>query len=485
MQKLLFILLLCSGSIAAQHNLVLNPSLEAWENGMPEDWEIVEKTVDIFKSNHRVIPVGVSQHNAEFRSRFPEKGSHGITYFGLRYDEIIKCRLRNPMMAGHYYKLSLHIRKPPIYNTATVTHVFTGQFKTPRDQPGIIPIEAPHPIDTSYADWYKVETIIKGTPSKDELYFGFFGHTYDYLGLNANELYYLFDEVALYQSEIKTDTLTFRFASNQYALGDQQKEQILSAVSDKIVESVTITGQASVIGDDADNLTLAGKRADAVKTILEPLDIPLIVVNKGENESHAGREAADRNVVVEVRYHVFPEDPDTPYQDAFSARLSKELRQMEEADQAIRVELDDEMNPDEYQTVIQEMVRRDSIHQQRLSVILDSMGYPGLSVVGAEYMDAAFLLIHHSPLAMRLKYEDLIMEAIHHGEATVALLPYFTDRNRLDQGMKQIYGTQLYLDEESDTFKLFDLEYPDHVDALRKETGLGPIEEYVQSFNED
>ena len=158
---------------------------------------------------------------------------------------------------------------------------------------------------------------------------------------------------------------------------------------------------------------------------------------------------------------------------------------MEEADQAIRMQLDDEMNDIEYRNAIKEMGRLDSLHQQRLSVILDSMGYPGLSVVGPLYMDAAFLLIHHSPLAMRLKYEDLIMEAINHGEATHALLPYFTDRNRLDQGKKQIYGTQLYLDEESNTFKLFDLEYPDRVDELREEKGLEPLERYVRSFNEN
>lgn len=485
MKNLLFILLLCSCSALAQNNMVLNPSLEEWENGMPKGWEIIANSVDVFKSDFRLIPLGRGQYNELFRSFFPNKGSHGITYFGLRYDEIIKCRLRQPIEADHYYKLSLHIYKPKIYNTITVTNIFTCQFNNLRNQPGIIRISASEPIDTSYTDWHKVETIFKGTPSTEELYFGFFGQAYDYLGLNANALYYLFDEVELYQSEIKTDTLTFRFASNQYTLSDQQKEQILSAVTDRIVASATITGQASVIGDDADNLTLAGKRAEGVERLLQPFDFDVTVVNKGEQESQLGSEAADRNVVVEIKYHYFHEDPDPPYQDAFNPRLSEEIRLMEEADQAIRAQLDEEMSALEYSNTIKELGRLDSLHQQRLSVILDSMGYPGLSVVGPEYMDAAFLLIHHSPLAMRLKYEDLIMEAVSRGEATHALLPYFADRNRLDQGMKQIYGTQLYLDEESDTFKLFDLEYPDRVDELRKEKGLGPLERYVRSFNEN
>lgn len=483
MKKLTFLLLAASLNLEAQNNLALNHSLEVWDHGMPEFWEIVANTVDVFRSDYRIIPPGISYSDKRYRSKFPTTGSDGNTYFGIAHDEIIKCKLRQPLEDGCLYKLSLRIRKPPIFNTLKVTDLFTFKFETPSNQSRIITIETDQPIDSGAEEWRKVETIFEGFRSKDELFFGYFGDHYDHLEYGAVGLYYLFDDVQLYKSEVLADTVTIRFSSNKYILESHQKLRILESLADKELHSITVRGYASVVGGDEDNLTLAGKRVDAVLKLLENQNIPISTINNGEKESKIGNEEFDRKVVVEIMYHHFNEDAQESSPKLFNPRLAKEISQMEKADQDIRIKLE-KCEKDSIRTLlIEEMTVIDSLNQSRLAEIIESTGYPGLSIVGPEYMDAAFLMIHHSKLDIRLKYEELIIEAVNKGEATNSLMPYFIDRNRIDLGKKQIYGTQLYLDEKSGQFKLFELEYPERIDELRKEKGLMPIEDYVKSFS--
>ncbi|MEL6972533.1 MAG: hypothetical protein AAFZ63_02035 [Bacteroidota bacterium] len=305
-RHLLLLSLIClSVALKAQSNLVLNPSLEVWENGMPINWEIIANTVDIFQSNYRVIPTGVSPTDTSFRARFPIAGSEGDTYFGLHYDEIIKVQLRQPLEANSYYKLSFSIGKPPIYNTEKVTNIFTCQFATPGKQTIIIPITADSVINASRDQWTSVETTFSGFQSKDELSFGFFGDYWEEMEFGPISLYYLFDNIQLHKGEILTETITLRFAPNSFQLNEQQKRKILAAIHEREIHSIELSGYASVIGDEADNFVLAGERVHAVTDILAPYDFPITSTNQGESQSTAGNESTDRRVVIEIKYYQF------------------------------------------------------------------------------------------------------------------------------------------------------------------------------------
>ena len=150
MKKLIFLLTMMSLEGGAQNNLVLNHSLETWKEGKPAFWEIVANSVDIFKSDYRIIPPGVSYADKSYRSRFPSTGSDGNTYFGIAHDEMIKCKLRQPLEEHALYKLSLYVKKPPIFNTSKVTNIFTVKLETSLNQPRIIKIETDVAIDTSH-----------------------------------------------------------------------------------------------------------------------------------------------------------------------------------------------------------------------------------------------------------------------------------------------------------------------------------------------
>jgi hypothetical protein len=69
-------------------------------------------------------------------------------------------------------------------------------------------------------------------------------------------------------------------------------------------------------------------------------------------------------------------------------------------------------------------------------------------------------------------------EAADNGEANWSSLALLIDRVNLREGKEQIYGSQIYRNEDG-SFYVKDLQEPESVNQRRKEVGLGPIEDYV------
>ena len=51
----------------------------------------------------------------------------------------------------------------------------------------------------------------------------------------------------------------------------------------------------------------------------------------------------------------------------------------------------------------------------------------------------------------------------------------------LGEGKEQIYGSQIYENEDG-SFYVKDLQEPEYVNQRRREVGLGPIEDYVGHY---
>jgi hypothetical protein len=112
--------------------------------------------------------------------------------------------------------------------------------------------------------------------------------------------------------------------------------------------------------------------------------------------------------------------------------------------------------------------------------IVDRHGWPGKSLVGDDGAHAAWLLVQHADhdRAFQKRCLALLAEAVKKGEATGANLAYLTDRVRVGDKQKQVYGTQ---------FKTVDgklvpesIEDEANVDKRRKEVGLPTLAEYLK-----
>jgi len=122
---------------------------------------------------------------------------------------------------------------------------------------------------------------------------------------------------------------------------------------------------------------------------------------------------------------------------------------------------------------------KDSINLIEIEKILDERGWLGANIIGQEGNTTLFLVIQHSNLETQLKYLPMMREAVKKGNARGSSLALLEDRVALGQGKRQIYGSQIGIDQETGEYFVSPLIDPENVDARRAEVGLGPISKYV------
>jgi len=125
---------------------------------------------------------------------------------------------------------------------------------------------------------------------------------------------------------------------------------------------------------------------------------------------------------------------------------------------------------------------RDSINLIKVKAILDKYGWLGKDVVGGQGNSTLFLVIQHSDQATQEKYLPMMREAVKKGKAEGSSLALLEDRVALRQGKRQIYGSQIGQDLETQLYYVSTLEDPDNVDKRRAEVGLEPLAEYVSHW---
>lgn len=160
--------------------------------------------------------------------------------------------------------------------------------------------------------------------------------------------------------------------------------------------------------------------------------------------------------------------------------LRKELLNMCKEDQEIRQQLIN-VGVDKlalYPGLIAKLKEIDSKNLKKIKEIIKKFGWPGISLVGIDGENAAFLLVQHADTDIKFQKECLLLikKAAEKGEAGNQTLPYLTDRVLVKEGKKQIYGTQAKIIKGE---LIFDpIEDMANVNTRRKEVGLPPLEEY-------
>ena len=125
---------------------------------------------------------------------------------------------------------------------------------------------------------------------------------------------------------------------------------------------------------------------------------------------------------------------------------------------------------------------KDSINLIKVKKILDEKGWLGADIIGGKGNQTLFLVIQHSDIETQEKYLPMMREAVSKGNASASSLALLEDRVSLRKGGKQIYGSQIGYDKESDEYYVLPLLDPDNVDNRRAEVGLGTIQDYISRW---
>ncbi|MBX7227499.1 MAG: hypothetical protein K1X55_15800 [Chitinophagales bacterium] len=129
------------------------------------------------------------------------------------------------------------------------------------------------------------------------------------------------------------------------------------------------------------------------------------------------------------------------------------------------------------------MLFNDSINLIKVMAILDEYGWVGADLVGSQANQTLFLVIQHADLQTQQKYLPMMREAVKSKNANPGSLALLEDRVALREGRRQIYGSQIGTDKETQQNYVLPLEDPDNVDKRRAEVGLGKLEDYLKNWD--
>jgi hypothetical protein len=126
---------------------------------------------------------------------------------------------------------------------------------------------------------------------------------------------------------------------------------------------------------------------------------------------------------------------------------------------------------------------QDSINLIKVEKILADYGWLGVDVVGQQGNSTLFLVIQHSNTQTQVKYLPMLKEAVKNGKAKPSEPALMEDRVLLAQGEKQIYGSQLTMNSETNKWELEPMIDPDNADKRRSEVGLKPLADYLKYWD--
>jgi len=171
----------------------------------------------------------------------------------------------------------------------------------------------------------------------------------------------------------------------------------------------------------------------------------------------------------------------------FNKELIAQLDTIHQEDQKYRLRIDELLRKSRSETENIELIKlhelmnkQDSINLLNIEKILNEYGWLGKDVIGEQGNATLFLVIQHSDLETQRKYLPMMREALKVGNIKSDDFALLEDRIAMGQGNRQIYGSQIIIDDETGTFYVYPLIEPEKVNERRAEVGLGSIEEYVK-----
>lgn len=118
--------------------------------------------------------------------------------------------------------------------------------------------------------------------------------------------------------------------------------------------------------------------------------------------------------------------------------------------------------------------------------ILDRYGYPNYDIVSEDTSNNYWLLIQHCD--KNVKFQKKALKQLEKfskiGKASLTNMAYLKDRVNKNLNKPQIYGTQVYRNEDG-IYEAYPIQNIENVDERRKNVGLEPLQEYLDAMNND
>jgi len=146
--------------------------------------------------------------------------------------------------------------------------------------------------------------------------------------------------------------------------------------------------------------------------------------------------------------------------------LARELKTMGAQDQALRNE-----------APVARWEREDGKRRERLAQIIAAKGWPTISMVGYKAAGSAWVIAQHAPKAYLKRWLPLMQAAADKHEMEPGNLALSIDRDLVNDGKPQRYGSQFQTSADGHTFAL-PIEDPEHVDTRRYAMGMDSFEHY-------
>ena len=124
----------------------------------------------------------------------------------------------------------------------------------------------------------------------------------------------------------------------------------------------------------------------------------------------------------------------------------------------------------------------DSLNLLKVQKIINTHGWLGKSEVGEIGNQTLLLIIQHSDLTVQEKYLPLLKKSVEKEESNGSDLALFEDKILVSQGKKQLYGSQVKRNPQTNQYELYPIEDEKNVDKRRKKMGLEPLAEFLKGF---
>lgn len=175
-------------------------------------------------------------------------------------------------------------------------------------------------------------------------------------------------------------------------------------------------------------------------------------------------------------------------QDTNFDEITKQLLAIDELDQRYRNQIEETIarfgsDSKESKTLFKNMKTTDSLNLIQVAAIIDKYGWLGSDKIGSQANTTLFMVIQHAELPDQIKYLPLMREAVKKGNAKANSLALLEDRVALKQGKRQIYGSQISWNMQTNESFVAPLEDPDTVDQRRAEVGLPTLQSYLAEMD--
>jgi len=121
----------------------------------------------------------------------------------------------------------------------------------------------------------------------------------------------------------------------------------------------------------------------------------------------------------------------------------------------------------------------DSLNVITVSAIINQYGWLSADEIGEDANSTLFLVIQHADLKTQEKYLPIMRIAAKNKKLNATSLALLEDRIAMFQGRKQIYGSQLAWNVQTNKYTIMPMIDPDHVDTRRADIGLGSYTAYL------